>query len=169
MTYFIFKSWRVKKLLYVKLCLSFLILSLFFERFCFIMTVYKTKYSGYVLILLVIGLNCIFNMIILRLRNQKQTKRLHEVFDIERTPSVGTCSIIFIGIFDMLYAFFLFWPANVIPLCLLINMMQLFIPLNMFVRRSLLGLRHFKVHAMAGIIILVAFCINLIDFTDSFY
>lgn len=55
----------------------FLVLSIFMERFCFIVTVYKTKYYGYVLILIVIMLNCIFNFALTHLRKEKQTKRLH--------------------------------------------------------------------------------------------
>ena len=96
-TYFILKSWRIQKVTYIKLMTFFLFVSLFFERYCFITTVYKTKYYGYVLILLVIGLNCMFNLILRSLRMKKQTKRLHELFNIERTPSVSTCVIGFIG------------------------------------------------------------------------
>lgn len=70
-TWFIVKQWRVKKTTYITLCTGFLILSLFFERYCFITTVYKTKYYGYCLILIVIGLNCMFNMLIFRLRQKK--------------------------------------------------------------------------------------------------
>lgn len=169
MTYFLFKSWRVMKSTYSNICLGFLFLSLFFERYCFISTVYKTKYYGYVLILMVIGLNCLLNMLILKLRKKKQTKRLHELFNIERTPSVGTCVISFIGLLDMLYAFFLFWPANVIPIWLLITMLQFFIPFNMLVRSCCIGLRHYKVHAFAGFIIFAAVCINLLDFTTTAY
>jgi len=76
---------------------GFLILSLLMERFCFIVTVYKTKYYGYVLILIVIFLNCIFNFALTRLRVKKHKKRLHELFNIERTPSVGWCIIGIIG------------------------------------------------------------------------
>ena len=169
MTYFLFKSWRVMKSTYINICLGFLILSLFFERYCFITTVYKTKYYGYVLILLVIGLNCLCNILILKLRKKKQTKRLHELFQIERTPSVGKFVISFIGMIDMLYAFFLFWPANVIPIWLLITMLQFFIPFNMLVRSCCIGLIHYKVHAIAGFIIFAAVCINLLDFTTTAY
>ena len=49
----------------------FLVLSLLMERFCFIVTVYKTKYYGYVLILIVIALNCVFNFAMTRLRKKK--------------------------------------------------------------------------------------------------
>ena len=72
-TWFIMKRWRVKKASYLKLCFSLLILSLFFERYFFITTVYKMKYYGYVLILMVIALTCILNMIIYRMRQEKQT------------------------------------------------------------------------------------------------
>ena len=93
------------------------------ERYCFIVTVYKMKYYGYVLILIVIALNCIFNMILTRVKIERKTKALHELFQIDRTPSVGSCIIGIIGTLDMLYAFFLFWPANVLPLYLLIALL----------------------------------------------
>lgn len=54
-----------------------LLLSIFAERYCFIVTVYKMKYYGYVLILIVTALNCIFNLILSRLRFEKTTKALH--------------------------------------------------------------------------------------------
>ena len=76
---------------------GFLIMSLLMERFCFIVTVYKTRFYGYVLILIVIALNCIFNFVLTRLRKKKQKKRLHEIFNIERTPNVGWCVVGIIG------------------------------------------------------------------------
>ena len=97
MTYFLFRSWRLRKSSLTILVTVFLVLSLLMERFCFIVTVYKTKYYGYVLILIVIFLNCIFNFVLMRLRKKKQTKRLHELFNIERTPHVGWCIIGIIG------------------------------------------------------------------------
>ena len=75
----------------------FLAFALFMERFCFIVTVYKTKYYGYVLILIVIFLNCIFNFIISRLRVEKTKKRLHELFNIDRSTNVGWCIIGIVG------------------------------------------------------------------------
>ena len=76
---------------------SLLMVSLIMERYCFIVTVYKTKYYGYVLILIAIFLNCVFNFLLTRLRKKKQKKRLHELFNIERSPSVGWCIIGMIG------------------------------------------------------------------------
>ena len=70
----------------VKLTTALLVLSLIMERYCFVVTVYKTKYFGYVLILIVIFLNCVFNFVLTRVRKKKHKKRLHELFNIERTP-----------------------------------------------------------------------------------
>ena len=146
---------------------GFLVMSLFMERFCFIVTVYKTRYYGYVLILIVILLNCIFNFALTRMRKKKQKKRLHELFNIERTPQVGWCLIGVIGALDMLYAFFLFWPANMIPLWLLVSLLQFFIPLNMLFRSCCIGLKHYTMHVIAGFIILAAVILNMIDITDT--
>ena len=63
----------------------------------------------------------------------------------------------------MLYAFFLFWPANVIPIWLIITLLQLFIPLNLFLRSCCVGLKHYKIHIYASLIILVGVGINLGD------
>jgi len=67
----------------------------------------------------------------------------------------------------MLYAFFLFWPANMIPIWLLISLLQFFIPLNMFFRSCCIGLKHYLIHIVAGCIILGAIVINMIDISDS--
>lgn len=81
----------------LKIAVVFLIFALFFERYCFLVTVYKTKYFGYVLILIVIFLNTFFNYFNTRLRSKKHKRRLHELFNIERTPRVGYCLIGLLG------------------------------------------------------------------------
>lgn len=63
----------------------------------------------------------------------------------------------------MLYAFFLFWPANVIPVWRLITLLQFFIPLNMFFRSCCIGLKHYMVHCLAGFLIFVAVVLTMID------
>ena len=50
MTYFIFRSLVLKKTTMVAIMTSLLVVSLIMERYCFLVTVYKTKYYGYVLI-----------------------------------------------------------------------------------------------------------------------
>ena len=67
----------------------------------------------------------------------------------------------------MLYAFFLFWPANMIPIWLLVSLLQFFIPLNMLFRSCCIGLKHYVTHVAAGFIILIAVILNMIDITDS--
>lgn len=98
MTYFVFRSLKLKKTTMITVMTILLVVSLIMERYCFLVTVYKTKYYGYVLILVVIGLNCLFNFVLSILRKKaKHKKRLHEIFDIERTPSVGWCIIGIMG------------------------------------------------------------------------
>ena len=71
MTYFIFKPLKLKRSTLTYIISSLLALSLFAERFCFITTVYKTRYYGYVLILMVTMLNCIFNFAMTRIQKKK--------------------------------------------------------------------------------------------------
>lgn len=66
----------------------------------------------------------------------------------------------------MFYAFFLFWPANVIPMWLIITLLQLFIPLNLFLRSCCVGLKHHKIHIYSSLIILVGVGVNLGDLGD---
>jgi hypothetical protein len=41
----------------------------------------------------------------------------------------------------MFYAFFFFWPANAVPMWLLVTLLQFFIPLNMFIRAYFLKMK----------------------------
>lgn len=63
----------------------------------------------------------------------------------------------------MLYAFFLFWPANIIPVWLLCILLQFFIPLNMFFRSCCVGNSHYKKHIVAGFIVTVGVAVAMID------
>lgn len=74
-----------------------LLLTLFLERYCFIVTVYKAKSYTFVLILIVIALHTAFNFILSRMKTKDKKKRIHEMFRIERTPEVSTCSVGAIG------------------------------------------------------------------------
>lgn len=68
---------------YIKILLAFLVVALFFERYCFAIAVYKTKYYGYILIILVIFFNTIFLNVIMRLRKKKHIKRLREIYSVD--------------------------------------------------------------------------------------
>lgn len=63
----------------------------------------------------------------------------------------------------MLYAFFLFWPANVIPVWLLVTFLQFFIPLNMLFRACCIDSKHYLTHIFAGFIITSAVILNMVD------
>jgi hypothetical protein len=136
--------------------------ALFFERYCFIVAVYKTKNYGYVLILVVLLFNTLFLFLISRLRTKKNEKKLHELYNIDRAPNPSWCIIIIVGILDMLKSFLLYWPANIVPLWMLVSMMQLFIPLNMILRSCCLeSVFHYNIHWISGLIIFVGCIISL--------
>jgi len=71
---------------YIRILLAFLLIALFFERYCFAVAVYKTKNYGYILIILVIFFNSIFLNVIMRLRKKKHIKRLREVYSVDSWP-----------------------------------------------------------------------------------
>jgi hypothetical protein len=57
----LFCPWvRVKRGLKLKIVTALLVASMFMERYTFIVSVYKTKYFGYLLILCVILMNVLF-------------------------------------------------------------------------------------------------------------
>ena len=92
-SYFIFKSWRMPISSYINILLIILVIAMFVERFCFAVVVYKTKNYGMVLILIIIMCNTAFLYVIKRLKKNKNEKRLHELYNINRTPRESCCSI----------------------------------------------------------------------------
>jgi hypothetical protein len=168
-TYFIFKSWSMPLKSYIHILLFFLLLALFFERYCFVVAVYKTKNYGYVLILTVIFFNSLFLFLISKLRVKKHQKRLHELYNIDRAPSVGLCVISLVGCLDMLKSFFLFWPANVMPLWLLVSMLQLFIPLNMILRSCCIqNVLHHNVHWLSALVIIIGCVLSVMTLKKDY-
>jgi hypothetical protein len=139
-----------------------LAVSIFFERFCFVVVVYKTREHGYVLILCVTFLNSMFALFTSFIKKNKHKRKLYEYFQLRKTPNVGVCIYGLISILDMFYVFFLFWPANVIPAANLITLLQLFIPLNMIIRRLFLSHEQYYIHWIAGATILLAWAISFV-------
>ena len=80
---------------------------------------------------------------------------MYEYYQLRRTPKVGICLYILISVLDMFYVFFLFWSANTIPIAALVCLLQLFIPLNMVIRRLFLGQEHNLSHWFSGSLILL--------------
>ena len=75
----------------MKVVTVLLVIAMFLERYFFIVTVYKTKYFGYCLIMTVIFLNMIIQAIQAALRKDKHKRSLHEMFRLKKTPKVGPC------------------------------------------------------------------------------
>lgn len=69
----------------------------------------------------------------------------------------------------MFNAFFLFWPANVIPIWLLIILMQLFIPLKMFIGACLKSVEYYKIHIYSSLIILFGIILGMINFKVRYH
>ena len=123
MTYFISKKYRMPVKKYIQILMGLLLVAFFVERYCFCAIVFKYKNYGAVLIIAVLWFNSIFLNVIQKLRKTKQKKRLHELYHLDRAPDVGYCIIAFVGVLDMFKSFLLFWPANVMPLWLLISVL----------------------------------------------
>ena len=69
----LFCPWvRVKRGFKLKIVTALLVLAVFFERYTFIVSVYKTKYFGYLLILFVILFNALFQVIQSNIRKDKR-------------------------------------------------------------------------------------------------
>jgi hypothetical protein len=88
---------RVKRGFKLKVVTAILFLAVFGERYCFYVSIYKTKYFGYLLILLVSLFNMIMQAIQSNIRKDKHKRMLHQMFEIERTPQIGICIIIMLG------------------------------------------------------------------------
>lgn len=147
----------------IKYTTALLIVAAFLERYCFVVVVYQTKYYGYVLILLVVAMNCAFNSVIWQIQPKKKSTgdyQMHEIFNLDRSPKVGNCVIATIGAIDMARAVLLFWPANVLPLYLLITLLQIYIPLNYLMRQLVVGVKQHKKHTFAALTILLAVGVN---------
>lgn len=97
--WFICRRFQMKRQTFFILTTAMLLAAIFFERFCFIVVVYKSKYYGYVLILLVIAINCVFNLILFKINpgNQKHKKKLHSIFKLVRKPKLGCGVVTIIG------------------------------------------------------------------------
>lgn len=67
----------------------------------------------------------------------------------------------------MIYAFFLFWPANEVSPWLYVALLQFFIPMNMFFKKCCSGLQYYRVHVIAALIIIMGIAINMISLKDS--
>ncbi len=68
---------RVKRGFKLKVVTAILVLAVFAERYCFFVSVYKTKYFGYLLILIVSLLNMLVQAIQSNIRKDKNKRMLH--------------------------------------------------------------------------------------------
>lgn len=139
---------------YKKVLAVILAIMLFVERYCFLTMVYKTKCTNYCLLILVVFINTLLLLIGKCKRGQKVTNKMHELFSLEMVDEAPPIAIIFVGILDMLYAFCLFWPANLIPAPVILLLMQLSIPINTLLGRYAFKHEEYKRHIVISLIIM---------------
>ena len=87
MTYFLCKSCPISEARFYWLISFFLLVSIFVERYCFVVIVYKVKWYGYVLIIVVITLNMLFTLCKMKinksiaLKNERNAVKEKHLYD----------------------------------------------------------------------------------------
>ena len=61
----------------------------------------------------------------------------------------------------MVYAFLLFWPANVISPWLFITLLQFYIPMNLFFKSFINKLQYNRIHFYSAFLILAGIALSL--------
>ena len=137
------------------------------ERFCFLTIVYKTKCTNYVLIVFVTLINTFILMVSMLKRRKKVEKKMHFMFELETVQSPPCFAIFFVGLLDMSYAFCLFWPANVLPIFVLVCQMQLFIPLNTLLGRCCCARPEYKKHILIAFLIITGAVLSFVSYVKD--
>lgn len=140
----------------IKLYCAYLVMLLFLERFCFYLLCYKMYCSDYMLILFSSLGNIVYLMYEQYSKGKKVVKKMHHIFefdDFERPPGIA---IAIMGILDMAYSFFLYWPTNLMPILGLTIIYQLFIPFDTFIGLFCCQKPSRKAHIIFSLVILMA-------------
>ena len=104
----------------VKILVSFLVIFMFTERYSFLVLVYKTKCTNYILLYVITILNTVLTFVWTKLKARKVEEKMHNLFEIDQVHQTPKFFVIFAGLLDMGYAFCLFWPANVLPIFVMV-------------------------------------------------
>lgn len=162
MTYIITKKFPIPIKRYVMILSLFLIPALFLERYFFIVAVYKSRNYGYILLLTVLFFNTIFLYIMQILRRNKEKKSLSQQYSNDIKPKVSNIIIFIVAIFDTFKSLLLFWSANTVTPWMLIALLQLYIPLNMFLRSCCIeNISHYLRHWVIGLLIFTGCVVSL--------
>lgn len=150
----------------VRLYLIYLFILLFLERFCFYLLCYKMYCSDYILIILTSLLNIIYLTYEQYSQGKKAEKKMHRIFEFEDFEMPPIIAIAIMGILDAAYAFFLYWPTNLMPVLGLTNMFQLFIPFDTFIGVLFCKKKSRTAHYIFSIVILIG---GVLSFTDIYF
>ena len=136
-----------------------LIISIFIERFWFIVTIYKTKGHGYVLILIISILNLMLIYANNIISKKWHKKKLYEYFQSIKIEHVGIWVMLFVSILDLFSILSLYLAANELPIGVLITYLQLYIPFNIIIRRLFLGYQNYVYNWLTVLLIIFAWLI----------
>ena len=75
------------------------------------------------MLMAVIFINTFIFFLVKTCKLQKENTKMHELFKFKTVEEAPTVAIVFVGFLDMAYAFLLFWPANVLPVPVLLVLM----------------------------------------------
>jgi len=79
---------------------------------------------------------------------------MHSMFVIKNIENPPKMAVFLVGLMDMGYAFCLFWPANILPIFIIVCQMQLFIPLDTLFGKLICGKQEFMKHVIISVVIL---------------
>ena len=97
MSYFISKRFPIPLHRYALILVGILLPALFFERFFFIVALYKTRNFGYMLLMTVLLLNTLFLFLMQRLRRNKEKKSLSKFYSSQTKPKVSNIIILVVA------------------------------------------------------------------------
>ena len=93
---------------------------------------------------------------------------MHALFRIDTIQQPPCMAVFFVGILDMAYQFCLFWPANLVPIYVLMVFMQLFLPLNTLMSKFCCGRDEHKKHIFLSLFILIGIFVSLGGLNEIF-
>lgn len=148
--------------------LVILTILLFLERYFFMILIYKTKCTNYILLFFITFINA-FILCCQKVQMEgKVQQKMHKLFLIEDVKSPPILAVIIFGCLDMAYAFTLFWPANTLPLVALVNIMQLYVPLETFINFICCCRKEYKKHLFFSLLILAGGVFSYFSVVNNF-
>jgi len=108
----------------------------------------------------VVFLNALTTYLSNRKRQQAVQDKMHSMFVLKSIEDPPKLAVMLVGLLDMGFAFCSFWPANILPVFIIVCQMQLFIPLDTLAGRFMCGRLEHKRHLVFSAIILIGIALS---------